>query len=99
LLFGLYGLYVALTDGIEKALIVDMIAPEQKASALGLHATLTGIALLPASLIAGYLFQFVGTSAPFFFSSIVAFVVTMLLLRLLPPTSKPISNDTIPLSS
>lgn len=66
-LFGLYGLYMGFTEGVEKALIADMAPDNLKATAIGLHATLVGIGLLPASLIAGILWQSLGSQAPFYF--------------------------------
>ena len=72
-LFVLYGVYTALTVGAERALIVE-IAPEQhKAGALGLHSAIAGIGLLPASVIAGFLWEWLGPSAPFLFSGTLAF--------------------------
>jgi MFS family permease len=67
ILFGLYGLYSGLTDGIEKAFVADMAPVEVRGTAIGLHATLVGIGLLPASLIAGGLWVEAGASAPFLF--------------------------------
>jgi MFS family permease len=64
--FTAYGLYSALTEGIERALITDLAPEGQRASALGLHATLVGVGLLPASLIAGSLWDLAGPAAPFF---------------------------------
>ena len=53
LLFGVYGLYIGLTDGVEKAFLADTAPSSQKASVYGLHALVVGVALLPASVIAG----------------------------------------------
>ncbi|MDU2066768.1 MAG: MFS transporter [Sporomusaceae bacterium] len=69
-LFGIYGLYSGLTDGVEKAFLADAAPGDQKASVYGLHALITGIALLPASLIAGFLWDWLGASAPFWFGGI-----------------------------
>lgn len=66
-LFGIYGLYIGLTEGVEKALLADMAPQEQKASVYGLHALVTGAALLPASVIAGFLWDWCGAPAPFWF--------------------------------
>ena len=64
---GLYGFYMALTDGVEKSL-VSQIAPEElKGSMLGLHATLVGLGLLPASIITGFLWQTFGAAVAFGF--------------------------------
>src|SRR5207247_2245276 len=59
-LFGLYGAYTALTDGVQKALLVDLAPPDLKATLIGLHATAVGLALLPASLLAGLLWDRLG---------------------------------------
>jgi MFS family permease len=67
LLFGIYGLYIGFTEGVEKALVADIAPPNLKATAIGLHATLVGIGLLPASLLAGLLWQYFGPVAPFYF--------------------------------
>ncbi len=67
LLFALYGVYSALNEGLEKALVADVAPPEQCGTFVGLHSTLTGIGLLPASLLAGALWSLLGPSAPFWF--------------------------------
>ena len=73
-LFVIYGFYSAMTAGIERALIVDIVPPENKAGALGLHAAIVGIGLLPASVIAGFLWTWLGPSAPFLFGGGLAFI-------------------------
>lgn len=62
-LFAAYGLYSAFTDGAERALVSDLAPAEMRATALGLHATLVGIGLLPASLLAGQLWVQIGPEA------------------------------------
>lgn len=81
-LFALYGVYTALTAGGERALIAEIAPPHLKGSALGLHSAIVGIGLLPASLIAGFLWDAVGQAAPFvlggclaLFASIAVFLV------------------------
>ena len=73
-LFVIYGLYEALTAGVERALIVDIVPEQHKAGALGLHSAVVGIGLLPASVIAGILWERLGPSAPFIFGGTMAFV-------------------------
>jgi len=70
LLFGLYGVYSALTEGLEKALVADLAPAEHRATFIGLHATLVGVGLLPASLVAGGLWSWLGPSAPFWFGGV-----------------------------
>jgi MFS family permease len=69
LLFGVYGLYTGFTEGVEKALVSDIAPAELRATAIGLHATLVGIGLLPASLLAGLLWKYFGPQAAFYFGS------------------------------
>jgi len=68
-IFILYGLYMALTEGVEKALVSDLARPEIKASALGVHATLVGIGLFPASALGGWLWNAISPRATFYFGS------------------------------
>ncbi len=66
-LFGLYGLYIGFTEGIEKALVTDLAPANLRATAIGLHATIVGIGLFPASFIAGQLWSRLGPAAAFYF--------------------------------
>jgi len=67
IIFALYGVFSALNEGLEKALVADIAPAEHRATFIGLHSTLTGIGLLPASLLAGGLWSLFGPSAPFWF--------------------------------
>jgi MFS family permease len=77
ILFIIYGIYTALTTGIERALIVEIVPETQKASALGLYAAIVGLGLLPASIIAGLLWDLVNQSMPFIFGGILAFFTSI----------------------
>ena len=77
ILFGLYGLYIGFTEGIEKALIADIAPTHTRATAIGLHATLVGLGLLPASLLAGLLWQSFGAQAPFWFGGIMGILTSV----------------------
>ena len=77
LLFGLYGIYIGLTEGIQKALISDIAPVETRATLIGLHATLEGIGLLPASSIAGLLWNTMGASAPFYFGGFMGIIAAL----------------------
>ncbi|MEO0025197.1 MAG: MFS transporter [candidate division WOR-3 bacterium] len=70
ILFIAYGLFSALTEGLEKALVSDIAPENQRASMLGLHAAITGLGLLAASVLAGILWNLFGPRAPFIFSSV-----------------------------
>ena len=79
-LFALYGLYSAATDGIQKAFISDMIDRNKKGTGLGIYNALLGITLLPASLIAGLLYDKINSSIPFYFSAATAAISAILML-------------------
>ena len=55
MLFGLYGLYYAATEGTAKALVADLVPEAMRGTAYGLFNAAIGITALPASLIAGLL--------------------------------------------
>ncbi len=65
-LFGLYGIYSGVTDGIEKAFVSDLAPADVRGTAIGLHATIVGAGLLPASLLAGELWTAFGPAVPFY---------------------------------
>ena len=70
ILFAVYGIYSALTDGNQKALVSDFLGKDTKGTGFGLYHALLGITLLPASLIAGVLYDQVDASAPFYFGGV-----------------------------
>jgi len=67
----LYGIYYAMTEGVEKAFVADTAPAGSKGTALGFYNTIVGIGLLPASIIAGFLFAWI-PSAPFVFGGMMA---------------------------
>ncbi len=77
-LYALYGIYYGMTEGAAKALVADLVKPEERGTAYGVYAAAVGIMALPASLIAGILWQGAfgwdgfGASAPFLFGAILA---------------------------
>jgi len=87
-LFALYGLYYAATEGAAKALVADLVPQEQRGTAYGLFNAAIGITVLPASLIAGLLWQGIGAwtgfgaSAPFLFGALMALLAGLLFARL-----------------
>ena len=79
-LFALYGLYSAATDGVQKAFISDLIDKNKKGTGLGIYNALLGITLLPASLIAGLLYDKINSSIPFYFGAVTAVISVILML-------------------
>lgn len=86
-----YGLYYATTEGVAKAYVADLVEPERRGVAYGAFNAAVGLAALPASVIAGLLWQGAwgwhgfGPSAPFVFGAIVALAAAVLLVVALPP--------------
>jgi len=78
-LFVFYGLFQALTRGVQTAFAADLVAVGMRGTGLGAYHMLTGAALLPASLIAGYLWDAVNPSAPFYFGAGIALIAALLL--------------------
>jgi MFS family permease len=64
-LFAAYGLYIAMTDGVGKALITDLAPGSSRATVLGAYGMITGLATLLASALAGLLWDLVAPWAPF----------------------------------
>jgi MFS family permease len=73
-----YGLYYAMTEGVEKAFVSEIAPTGSRATALGFYHTIVGAGLLPASIIAGILFS-VLPSAPFLFGGAMAMVTVAIL--------------------
>ncbi len=79
-LFALYGLYSAATDGIQKAFVTDITDSNKKGTGLGIYNALLGITLLPASIIAGVLYDKAGSGVPFYFGALMAFLAFLLMI-------------------
>ena len=81
LLFLTYGLYSAATDGVQKALVADMIGNKNRGTGLGLYNAIIGITLLPASIMGGKLWDMDHSHAmPFVFGAIMALISTLFLV-------------------
>jgi MFS family permease len=84
LLFPVYGVYMALTEGVGRALVADMVSGERRGSALGLYHGGIGLMALLSSIMAGLLWDHVGPSAPFYLGGSTAALALVLLLILIP---------------
>lgn len=69
LLFGVYGLFVAINEGVQRAYVATIIRPEIKATSYGVYHTVTGLAALPSSIIGGVLWQHIGPQALFYYGA------------------------------
>lgn len=84
LLFLAYGCYVAATDGVGKALAVDLVPAHLKASGLGFMAMVSGIGTLVASTVAGALWDHFGAGSCFLYGAFGSALAAFLMFLLLP---------------
>ena len=77
-LFVLYGLYAAFTEGVGRAIVADLVSPEVRGTAFGFFNAFTGAALLPGSLIFGWLAQNFGTAFAFTYGAALAVLAAVL---------------------
>ncbi|PIQ97463.1 MAG: MFS transporter [Nitrospinae bacterium CG11_big_fil_rev_8_21_14_0_20_56_8] len=77
--FAFYGLFIAATEGAEKALVADLAPSNKLGTAYGWFNVVSGLALLPASLIFGGLWQSFNPISAFGFSSACAALAALLL--------------------
>ena len=78
-LFAFYGLFLAATEGVEKALVADLAPSAMVGTAYGWFNLASGIMLLPASIIFGWFYENAGATVAFEFSACCALVSTVLL--------------------
>jgi len=71
-LYAAYGVYYAAGDGVVKAWIAALVPSERRGAAYGFYAAASGLLVLPASVIAGSLWDHVGPTAAFGFGAAVA---------------------------
>jgi MFS family permease len=78
-LFAVYGVYIAATDGVGKALAVDLVPASVRGTAVGVFGMVSGIATVVASVVAGVLWDKVGPYAPFVYGAVGALLAAGLL--------------------
>jgi MFS family permease len=88
----LYGLYHALAEGAEKALLVSLVPPEARGRAFGVYNALGGFSALGAGLLFGGLWTRAGSSAAFAAAAGIAGLAALLLALLLPRARSPVTS-------
>jgi len=78
-LFAVYGMYYAMTEGVIRAWIADLVPSSSRGSVFGVFNWLVGVAALPASLVAGWLWRHYSPPVPFFISALLSFSAALLL--------------------
>lgn len=96
ILFLIYGIYFGLAEGAEKALVADLVRPEQRGTAYGLYNLAFGITVLPASLLMGGLWLWRGPQTAFLVSAIVGAIAALLLVLLVTTRNDEIDSDAVP---
>ncbi|MBW8845256.1 MAG: MFS transporter [Burkholderiales bacterium] len=86
-LFGLYGIFMAATEGVERALLADLAPPEKRGTAFGWLNLTMGATLLPASLLFGWLWESISVQLAFGFSAGCAVAAALLLTAWVRPAS------------
>ncbi|MES1244474.1 MAG: MFS transporter [Acidobacteriota bacterium] len=76
-LFAVYGVYFGLTEGVEKALVADLVPADRRGSAFGWYNLALGLGALPASLIFGAIWDRWGAATAFTFGAALALVAAI----------------------
>ena len=86
-LFAVYGIYFGLSEGVEKALVADLVGEEKRGTAFGLYNLAFGITVFPASLLFGLVWDNFGAATAFLASAAVSVTAAVLLLGVRPNRS------------
>ena len=78
-MFAAYGLFLAATEGSEKALVADLVPRESSGTAFGWYNLIAGVSLLPASVLFGWIWATLSPFAAFAFGSTCALAAALLL--------------------
>lgn len=82
ILFLIYGVYFGLTEGVEKALVADLVRPEQRGTAYGLYNLAFSITIFPASILMGQVWDWKGPATAFLVSAALGGTAAVMLLLL-----------------
>jgi MFS family permease len=81
-LFIIYGAYFGLTEGVEKALVADLVEPEKRGTAYGFYNLAYSITVFPASIIFGALWTQFNAATAFLVSAAISIIAAALLLSI-----------------
>ena len=79
-LFAVYGVFFGLTEGVEKALVADLIPAERRGAGYGWYNLAIGLGALPASVLFGAIWDRYGTGRAFVFGAAMSALASVLLL-------------------
>jgi sugar phosphate permease len=75
----IYGIFAGLGEGIERAIISDFAAPDERGTAYGWYNMVIGIAAIPAGVMFGAIWQLIGARQAFWFASAIAASAALIL--------------------
>lgn len=81
-LFAGYGIYYGIVEGVAKAFVADLVPAERRGTAYGYYQGVVGLTLLPASVLAGWLWDTVSPATPFYLGAGLAFLAMLGLMTL-----------------
>lgn len=67
-----------MTDGVQRAYLASITPPDKKATAFGAYHTMTGLGTLPASIMAGWLWDAHGAHIAFLYGAVLAVIAAMI---------------------
>lgn len=76
-LFAVYGIYFGLTEGVEKALVADLVPADRRGAAFGWYNLALGVGALPASLLFGLIWDWKGPAVAFGFGAGMALLAAL----------------------
>jgi MFS family permease len=80
----IYGVYFGLTEGVEKALVADLVPPEKRGTAYGFYNLAFSITVFPASIIFGAIWTKFGAETAFLISGGISICAAVMLLTVQP---------------
>jgi MFS family permease len=83
-LFAVYGLYFGLTEGVEKALVADLVPKDRRGAAFGWYNLAIGVGALPASLLFGALWDRWGSATAFDLGALLALAAAVGVIFVVP---------------
>ncbi|HPV18663.1 MAG TPA: MFS transporter [Prolixibacteraceae bacterium] len=91
-IFGIYGIYMAATEGISKAWITNLVKKEETGTAVGLFVSLQSISLMIASTLAGLIWSRFGAPPAFLLTAVISMVVFLYMLFFVKPPERPVEG-------
>jgi MFS family permease len=95
ILFAVYALFYAFSEGAEKAFVADLVTEDKRGTAFGLFNFSIGLGALPASIIFGFLYSYFdkvipgyGGTVAFGFGGVIAVISMLLLVIIIKEPSK-----------